>query len=467
MKRAQKPPEKSSLNKHVAKGFGDKAPREGLTRASAKRLDRGMTTPEIIGHAKLSQTTHRGTPCLVLDRKVPATGQRVRRYYGLHELDLARRDAALLVQADNAGRSLQDRTISTILTDVELRQAEAAFQRLASLGHRDLMAVVNAGLLVLPSGAPVPLAPLVDEYLQQVAGRISPRTLDEYRKFLGQLAQACPDTSAFVDRRVLSRWVLDAGAWHQRRQRRAAASAFWSWLAQPERTVVAGVNPFSTLPLGDRGTIRETHVLTPEAFARALASVVREKAYGMAGWLVLGGLCGLRPSEVERIEWRHVDFEMQKLELDASVVRKKGRSYRTVDLSPVAIEWLEWLRARKLKRPAEFVRRVFARAQEASRADTQNDPHFWQDILRHSYGTYLYRQTGDERRVSEQMGNSPQVVHRHYKSVKVSQADVARWFALTPGAVAAVVLDDGAGQAALNLAKHPDVRAGQRHDGGE
>jgi len=60
----------------------------------------------------------------------------------------------------------------------------------------------------------------------------------------------------------------------------------------------------------------------------------------------------------------------------------------------------------------------------------------WKHIgLRHSFATYHLAQQGDVMSTSFQMGNSPVVVHNHYKGL-VSNGDVQRYRSLRPSAEA-------------------------------
>jgi hypothetical protein len=53
------------------------------------------------------------------------------------------------------------------------------------------------------------------------------------------------------------------------------------------------------------------------------------------------------------------------------------------------------------------------------------------NALRHSYGSYRLAETGDAVRVAFEMGNSPAVVHSHYKAL-VTATEAADWFTTGP-----------------------------------
>lgn len=53
------------------------------------------------------------------------------------------------------------------------------------------------------------------------------------------------------------------------------------------------------------------------------------------------------------------------------------------------------------------------------------------NALRHSYASYRLADTADENRVAFELGNSPGVVHRHYKAL-VRPDDAKAWFSIMP-----------------------------------
>ena len=58
------------------------------------------------------------------------------------------------------------------------------------------------------------------------------------------------------------------------------------------------------------------------------------------------------------------------------------------------------------------------------------------NALRHSFASYRLALLGDAAKVAFEMGNSPQVVHSHYKNL-VTPAEAERWFAIGPSEAAA------------------------------
>jgi hypothetical protein len=53
------------------------------------------------------------------------------------------------------------------------------------------------------------------------------------------------------------------------------------------------------------------------------------------------------------------------------------------------------------------------------------------NALRHSFISYFYAATHDENRVAANAGNSPAMVHRHYRALTTKE-DAERYFAIQP-----------------------------------
>jgi len=55
-----------------------------------------------------------------------------------------------------------------------------------------------------------------------------------------------------------------------------------------------------------------------------------------------------------------------------------------------------------------------------------------QGEMRHSFGSYFLGKTKDENLTASEMGNSPEVIIKHYRAL-VRDADVTRYWRLAPG----------------------------------
>jgi hypothetical protein len=51
--------------------------------------------------------------------------------------------------------------------------------------------------------------------------------------------------------------------------------------------------------------------------------------------------------------------------------------------------------------------------------------------LRHAFCTYHYALHANENLTSQQAGNSPAMIHQHYKGL-TTKAEAEKWFAVTP-----------------------------------
>lgn len=51
--------------------------------------------------------------------------------------------------------------------------------------------------------------------------------------------------------------------------------------------------------------------------------------------------------------------------------------------------------------------------------------------LRHGFGSYYFALIKDENRVAAEMGNSPAMVHRHYRAM-IGNADCVKFWAISP-----------------------------------
>ncbi len=155
--------------------------------------------------------------------------------------------------------------------------------------------------------------------------------------------------------------------------------------------------------------------LTPEQTRRLLTAadpLVRP-------YIALCAFQGLRPAEAQRLAWNNVT----DTHIFVSAAIAKTRKNRVVPISENLLPWIAAARGRgghvfhSLK--------LFREAVE----DAGLAP--WpQDCLRHSYGTYRLALTKNEQTVAADMGNSPDIIHKHYRKPVTPEVATA-FFSIT------------------------------------
>ena len=149
---------------------------------------------------------------------------------------------------------------------------------------------------------------------------------------------------------------------------------------------------------------------------------------GLLPLLVLGGFAGLRTAEISRQRWSDISLERGFIRVTAA----KGNTAqkRLVPISDNLKQWLLMFRRGEglccdLGWPEKAIGGL------AKRAGVE-----WKhNALRHSFISYRVAQTQDVAKVSLEAGNSPKMIHRHYREL-VTPEEATTWFSLTPQSVA-------------------------------
>jgi integrase len=171
-------------------------------------------------------------------------------------------------------------------------------------------------------------------------------------------------------------------------------------------------------PDGDIG------ILTVTQSARLLESTPPE----LLPYIAIGLFAGLRPSEIDRLDWSNINFESDLIKVEAMKgTRKNTRRRRFVKVLPNLRAWL--LPHRKLKGNVleqETFRDLFDSAREA--AGITDWPT---NGLRHSFGSYHLAHFNDVNALALEMGNSPEMIFNHYREL-VTPKDAERYWKIKP-----------------------------------
>ena len=206
-----------------------------------------------------------------------------------------------------------------------------------------------------------------------------------------------------------------------------------------------GVNPCLQVK---RATIEdaEIEILTVSECARLLVRATRSPKRGyfskddfspLLPYLVLGLFCGIRPEELQRLNWDEVDMEEQTVIVMGRSAKTRQR--RVVDLSENAVKWLELVpkedrsgkiappnfrrRWARLRRSAGFRVKLMEEKEAPERLIAW--PH---DALRHTYATMHYAFHQNEMLLQTQMGHSSgAMLFQHYRALASKTVATKFW----------------------------------------
>ena len=167
----------------------------------------------------------------------------------------------------------------------------------------------------------------------------------------------------------------------------------------------------------------EVEIFTPKEMAALLGAADDDSLPLIA----LGGFAGLRTAEIARLEWKDVNLE--EAIITVSAAKSKTASRRIVPIQPNLAQWLAPYRERigkvlPIKHANTCCKMEWAVA-EAAKIEWKHN------ALRHSYGSYRLAQIKNAAEVALEMGNSPQMIFKHYREL-VTPRNAAAWWAIAP-----------------------------------
>lgn len=166
----------------------------------------------------------------------------------------------------------------------------------------------------------------------------------------------------------------------------------------------------------------EVGIISSATFAEALEHV-RANAPDDLPAIILAGFCGLRRGEIHGQAWADVNLEQKHVRVTTA---KRGTpARRLVPLSAAAIEWLMLAPDRTND---VCVGLAIDRVRKACIGAEMVLP---ENCFRHSWISHRVAETGNVPQVALDAGNSPQIIHRHYREL-VTKAEGTAWFAITP-----------------------------------
>ena len=161
----------------------------------------------------------------------------------------------------------------------------------------------------------------------------------------------------------------------------------------------------------------DIRVLTIQQVKQLLASAVPE----MIPFWAIGLFSGLRRAEIERLDWAQIDLKDRNIEVKAR--HSKTAARRLVSIQPNLAAWLK-----PHRRPAGSVCPQHLRKHLEEDRDRAGLLEDWpQNASRHSFGSYHLAHFKDAPALALQMGNSPNVIFKHYRQLVKPKVAADYW----------------------------------------
>ena len=218
---------------------------------------------------------------------------------------------------------------------------------------------------------------------------------------------------------------------------RAAVRQFFQWAVRKDYLPHAHrLNEADAMRPEHDNTAAIQHY-TPDELAALLATASDD---ALRACIAIGGLAGLRTAEILRLNWEDVWHVPGHIEVTAR--KSKNRQRRLVEICPALASWLEPHRAQQSGpvwpwREITFHQR-FQRLCGQSKARGRTVERKLNG-LRHAFCTYHFAAHANENLTAALAGNSPAMIHRHYKGL-ATKAEAEKWFHVHPPSAAKNVI---------------------------
>jgi integrase len=186
-------------------------------------------------------------------------------------------------------------------------------------------------------------------------------------------------------------------------------------------------NPISKLDFEDvrRG---EVVTLTPKQAESLMLAADTDN--DLLPYHALGLFAGIRPLELQRLEWDDIDLDEGHIEITSSVSKTSRR--RIIEIEPNLAAWLTHYIANGGETvggvtPTSNLRNRLRKIREAAGL-----AEWTQDVMRHSYASYWLAEHSDINRLTLQMGHeSADMLWKHYNKAS-KRKDAALYWKIMP-----------------------------------
>jgi integrase len=252
---------------------------------------------------------------------------------------------------------------------------------------------------------------------------VSELSREHLDKFIGSLGEI----------KSKSRNHRAAGSAKSRNHYRAAVRQFLQWAIRKD--YLSGTHRLNEADAmrSERANIADVEFYTPREFAALLETA---KDTTLQPLIAIGGLAGLRTAELLRLDWADVWRVPGHIEITAG--KSKTRQRRLVEICPALAAWLEPFRTLttgKLWTLHEITfQQNFVELCEQAEVEIKGKKFAVTrktNGLRHSFCSFHFAAHANENQTAQQAGNSPAMIHAHYKGL-ATKAEAEKWFNVIP-----------------------------------
>ena len=198
---------------------------------------------------------------------------------------------------------------------------------------------------------------------------------------------------------------------------RAVLSAMWTF------AVRRGYAATNVIQLVDKTSVVRDHI--PTFSVEQLTTLLAAAPPEYLPVLVTGAFAGLRPEEINKLQWEDLDFHERTIRVNASAA--KTRKKRFAEISDNLQAWLEPYAGRTGPVAPPNLQKLRRATMKAAKIEK------WpQDVLRHSFASAHYAFHRDPARTAVIMGHRDQnMLLTHYRDV-MKPSEAAKYWQIAP-----------------------------------
>jgi integrase len=167
---------------------------------------------------------------------------------------------------------------------------------------------------------------------------------------------------------------------------------------------------------------RTAEYYTVNECEQILREAMRPENQRIVSYFALGLFAGIRPDETEQLTWANILWDTREIYIPSHI--SKTKADRQFVMSETLFAWLTLVKNVQPLIPNKNIRRI-------KDAVTKDLDFVFTDGLRHTFATFHYAKYNNYETLKSIMGNSPNIIQKHYKGV-VSVDQIEAFFRLTP-----------------------------------